>query len=127
MTAETLETSPSLLDPKERRLREDLPRIIQAALREVDPAQAVRNHLRREGDLLLVDGQRYDLARFRRIFVVGGGKAGAPMAAAMEEVLGDRLTGGLVNVKYGHAGVRTARVEVREAGHPIPDAQGEAG
>lgn len=127
MTAKPLETSPTLLNPSELRLREDLSRIIQAALREVDPAQAVRSHLRREGDVLLVDGERYDLTRFRRIFVVGGGKAGAPMAAAVEEVLGERLAGGLVNVKYGHAGLRTAKVEVREAGHPIPDAQGEEG
>lgn len=127
MSPNSLETFLDLLDPEERRLREDLRHLIQAALQEVDPAQAVRSHLRREGDVLLVDGERYDLARFRRMFVVGGGKAGAPMAAAVEEVLGDCLTAGLVNVKYGHAGVRTAKVEVREAGHPIPDANGEEG
>lgn len=121
------ELQPSPSDAGEQRLRRDLPAIIQAALREVDPAQAVRNHLHRQGNFLEVDGRRYDLNRFRRVFVVGGGKAGAPMAAAVEEVLGDRLTGGLVNVKYGHAGTATHRVEILEAGHPIPDAQGEEG
>ncbi|MGQ9567614.1 MAG: glycerate kinase type-2 family protein [Anaerolineae bacterium] len=127
MTSKPLEMSSTPGDPKELPLREDLLRIIRAALQEVDPAQAVHTHVRREGDILRVDGREYDLARFRRIFVVGGGKAGAPMAAAVEEILGDRLTGGLVNVKYGHAGTPTAKVEVREAGHPIPDAQGEEG
>ena len=67
----------------------------------------------------------YDLAAFRRVWVVGAGKAGAPMAQALEEVLGDRIDGGLVVVKTGHGG-RTQHVEITEASHPMPDAAGIA-
>jgi hydroxypyruvate reductase len=51
------------------------------------------------------------------------GKAGAAMALAVEAVLGDRLHGGHVIVKYGHRAPVT-RVTLHEAGHPIPDEAG---
>ena len=69
-------------------LREDATAIFRAALEAVDPAAAIRRHLRRQGDRLQVGDHSYDLARLRRVLVVGAGKAGAPMAAAVDEILG---------------------------------------
>jgi len=48
------------------------------------------------------------------------------MARALEEILGSRITGGVVIVKYGHA-LRLDRIEVIQAGHPIPDQAGVDG
>jgi glycerate 2-kinase len=56
--------------------------------------------------------------------VLGAGKASARMALALEDILGSRISGGLISVKYGHAGP-LKRIEVVEAGHPVPDANGE--
>jgi hydroxypyruvate reductase len=70
--------------------------------------------------VLEVDGCRYDLNAFRTIYVVGGGKACAPMAQAIESVFGDRTTAGIVCVKYGHQ-LATTRIQIEQAGHPIPD------
>ena len=100
--------------------------ILRAALEAVDPAAAVRRHLRREGNALWVGDRCYDLASYAHIYVIGAGKAGAPMAQAAEEVLGDRITGGRVNVKYGHS-LPTRIIEITKAGHPIPDAAGVSG
>ncbi len=93
--------------------------ILQAALAAVRPDLAVKAQLHRSGSLLSVAGEVIDLAACRRICVLGAGKAGAPMAQAVEEVLGDRITGGLVVVKEGHGGP-TRHVELVEAGHPVP-------
>lgn len=93
--------------------------ILQAALAAVRPDLAVKAQLHRTGSLLSVAGEVIDLAACRRIFVLGAGKAGAPMVQAVEEILGDRITGGLVVVKEGHAGP-TQHVELVEAGHPVP-------
>jgi glycerate 2-kinase len=101
-------------------------RAMAAALDAVEPAAAVERWLRRDGDILDVGGRRYRLSDFERIFVVGAGKAGAPMAAAVERVLGERLTAGLVTVKRGYAGP-TRLVTLREGGHPLPDAASVAG
>ena len=63
--------------------------------------------------------RQIDLGACRRVFVLGAGKAGTPMTQAVEEVLDDRITGGLVVVKEGHGGP-TRHVELVEAGHPVP-------
>jgi len=57
-----------------------------------------------------------------RTIVVGGGKAGAAMAKAVEEHWRGPLSG-LVVTRYGHA-VPCERIEVVEAAHPVPDAAG---
>jgi glycerate 2-kinase len=61
-----------------------------------------------------------------RVFVVGAGKASAAMAQGLEEVLGTRITSGLINVKYGHT-APLQRVELNECAHPVPDENGVAG
>ena len=60
-----------------------------------------------------------------QIVVVGAGKASGAMAAAAEQVLGERIADGLVVVKDGYR-ADTRRVRLVEAGHPVPDARGEA-
>ena len=108
-----------------RARREPILRIMQAALQAVDPRRAVLKQLRRDGNVLFVGNRPYALDQ-GRVIVVGAGKAGAPMAAAVEEVIGDRLSGGSVVVKRGYA-APTARITVHEAGHPVPDEAGVAG
>ncbi|MFH1609893.1 MAG: glycerate kinase [Candidatus Bipolaricaulota bacterium] len=110
---------------KGSRLRVDAWRIAQAALAAADPTACVRRALRREDDRLQVGGSVYDLRRTRRVVVVGMGKAAARMAVAVEETLGDRISAGLVVTADG-CGVPPQRVEVVEAGHPVPDARGLA-
>lgn len=101
--------------------------IMAAALAAVDPDQAVRRALRLSGDTLEIGARRYDLRSIRRVLVVGAGKAGAPMAAGVAAVLGDRISAGLVIVKQGYAGAGPAgAIEIVEGGHPLPDAHGIA-
>jgi hydroxypyruvate reductase len=72
--------------------REEIMAIINAALKAVDPAEAIRKVVKREGNNLIVAGKTYNLEKYRRVIVIGGGKAGAPMAAAVEGILGERIT-----------------------------------
>jgi len=104
----------------------DMLKIMAAALRAVDPANAVRRAVHRRGNVLTVGGATFDLDDVSRVLVVGAGKADAPMAQALEEVLGDRIASGWVNVRYGYA-VPTEKIHVHEAGHPIPDESGVRG
>jgi hydroxypyruvate reductase len=108
---------------------ERVTRILAAALDAVEPAAAVRRFLRRDGNLLHAGEQVYDLAKYERVFLVGVGKAGTPMARAAAEVLGGRITGGVVVVKEGHSDSSTAGRpwSVIESAHPIPDARSVEG
>lgn len=61
-----------------------------------------------------------------RTLVVGGGKAAASMAAAVEAHWPAAAPlSGLVVTRYRH-GLPTRRIEVVEASHPLPDGRGEA-
>jgi glycerate 2-kinase len=100
--------------------------IFHAAIQAADPVEAVLRHVRNHEGSLEVAGRRYRLDRYERIFVIGAGKAGAAMAKAIERLLGKRITGGLVNVKYGHT-AKLRRIELNPCGHPEPDEAGERG
>jgi glycerate 2-kinase len=56
--------------------------------------------------------------------VVGAGKSAAAMARAVEMAWSQPLSG-VVVTRYGHR-VPTERIDVLEAAHPVPDAQGMA-
>jgi hydroxypyruvate reductase len=99
----------------EARLRRQALAIFKAALRAANPAEAVAGRLARE-----------DFSRYRHIYVVGAGKAGAAMARAAERALGRPIARGLLNVKYGHV-APLRRIELNECGHPVPDQRGVEG
>jgi len=108
-----------------KKLRADALQIWKACLAGADPERAVKRGIAVFAEKLIVHPDfEIDLKHFKRIFVVGGGKASALMANALENLLGDRITGGLISVKYGH-GLPLRRIEVVEAGHPLPDSAGE--
>lgn len=116
-------------------IREQAWQIMRAALNAVEPGAAVRQHLRVVNKQLTIGklhslDQAYQLDDYDRVLVVGGGKAGAPMAAAVAEILGPRLTDGVVVVKHGHVidgPATTGPLQIVEAGHPIPDEAGLRG
>ena len=96
-------------------LRRQALTIFRAALAAADPVDAVLRHLRSR-----------NFSRYRHVYVVGAGKAGASMALAAERALGRRITAGLVNVKYGST-AKLRRIELNPCGHPLPDEAGAAG
>jgi glycerate 2-kinase len=107
-------------------LRKQAIAIFDAAVRAADPVEAVVRHFRVRDGSLFVAGRRYALSRFDRICVIGAGKASASMAKAVERALGRRISGGLINVKYGHTD-KLKRIELNECGHPKPDEAGVRG
>jgi glycerate 2-kinase len=98
-------------------------RVLAAALQAVDPYAAVSRHVSRQGDRLVIGAKTYDLPEFENIYLAAIGKAGAPMARAVIDLLKEKLTQGIVLVKDGHQ-ADLPGIEVFTAGHPIPDARG---
>lgn len=109
---------------KSSRLRRDALAIFRAALAAADARVAVQNHFAIRGNVLKVGDVRLPLANYDRIFLIAVGKAASEMAAPIAKITADRLSGGIVLTKSGHARSAVRNVEVREAGHPIPDAAG---
>jgi glycerate 2-kinase len=107
-------------------LRQDVRAIFDAGVAAADPYAAIGRHVSVEMGTLLVAGQAYRLEDYKRIVVVGGGKASARMAQALEDLLGNRISRGVINVKRGYA-VPLRTIRVNEASHPLPDEAGYHG
>ena len=92
--------------------QELLQRMFEAALAAAQPERCVPAHLPERP------------AGSGRVIVIGGGKASAAMAKAVEDHTPGPLSG-LVVTRYGHA-VPCRSIEIVEAAHPVPDAAGAA-
>jgi glycerate 2-kinase len=89
--------------------RDELLAAFQAAVKVAKPDQAVRQAV------------QFIQRPKGRTVVVGGGKAAASMAKALEEAWETDLSG-VVVTRYGHAVEHPTRIELLEASHPVPDA-----
>jgi hydroxypyruvate reductase len=116
--------------PEQKHAYRDLERIFHAGVKRVNPRKLITAGFHLQDDLLSIQSQSgtlsVDLREFHRIVVLGAGKASAAMAAGLEQVLGERISTGLVVVKYGHT-EELKRIRLIEAGHPLPDEQGARG
>lgn len=107
--------------PELRKTREILITLINSAIESVEPSSAMRKWVKTEGKKLGIEG-------YEKVVVVGGGKACAAMAIALEQSLGERLTEGIVNIPQGTMPKTSPRkVKFVEASHPIPDEPGMEG
>jgi glycerate-2-kinase len=111
-----------------RKLRGDAITVLEAALNSVDPYKAVLNNLKIVDGKLRVGNFEASLDDLRKIVVIGGGKAGGAMAEAVESVLGDRVSGGCVNVLQGtEFRYNLKKIRLQGASHPIPNNDGVRG
>ena len=106
-------------------LRTTANKIIRSAIDAVKPDKLIQKKVCIQNDLLRIGGHRFPLEKFDHIYVIGTGKASAFMALEIEKILGSRLSGGAVSVKYGHT-APCSKVNVFEAGHPVLDENGLA-
>ena len=114
--------------------RRDIVEILSAGLDLVDPYVGTKKLVSRRGSILTFSGEEYelkgdprsgpavyDLKNFDRVIVVGAAKGVQRCALALEEILGDYLTGGHVIGKHGDE-LLCKKIGVTLAGHPVPDA-----
>jgi glycerate 2-kinase len=103
-------------------MKDLIDRLITAALAAVNPYNAIQNHLRLDGDNLIIDDRVINLTN-KDIRCVAVGKASVPMARSIHELLGSRIERGLVVTKYDHLkDVKfPANWETIESAHPVPD------
>jgi len=97
--------------------------IFRDGVAAVDPVKLVMDALNLAGSVLTFGGERYDLHTFRKIFLLGAGKAAGPMAEGAGAVLGCRIAGGVI-ISPSLPAASPVMVLRRAASHPIPDENG---
>jgi len=89
----------------------------EAAIEGAAPETATRDAVALTDGVLAVGESTYDLNEHDDVVVVGAGKAAGGVARALESILGDRLTNGVVVTKRP---VETERVRCAVGDHPLP-------
>lgn len=106
--------------------REWLEECAAAGLSAVHGGAAVARAIRRDAARVWIADREIPATAGIRIVAIG--KAASAMAASATSLLGDRVRGGVIVTRDGHASSAPDGLEVRFAGHPVPDARSmEAG
>lgn len=93
---------------------------INVALEAANTYRGTLRQLSLHGSLLHAGATVYDLTTIRNIYVVGAGKGSYPIAKAVDEILGTRITNGIVAVK-DPAAEKLKYIQIVPASHPVPD------
>ena len=108
--------------PELGKARRILMEVVDSAISAGDPAASIRKWVKLNAERLEIADCDVALNEVGRIAVIGGGKAGVAMALAIEQVLGDRLSEGIVNIPEGMLPESyTGKIKFIEASHPIPN------
>jgi len=90
---------------------------LERAVAAAAPEAAIRSNVTVSDETLSIVGTEYDLTAYRDVFVVGGGKAASGVVTALESILGDHVTDGLVVTKHP---TESDRVRCVTGDHPLP-------
>lgn len=103
----------------------DICRIMAEAINCVNAEEIMQKHVTYDANHLIVDNTRYDLNNYEQIYVIGAGKACVPMAAALQKIIKNKITSGLIITKDGYVDIENinleSKVEILVASHPLPD------
>jgi glycerate 2-kinase len=114
-------TRVSFLSKHRSKLHRDVIKAMEAAINAANPRHLVQRTVRLGHGSLRVGSVKLSLAGYRRILVVGAGKASGYMGEELERILGSRITGGVVIVpEYLRPFPKGSRIEYRPGSHPIP-------
>ncbi len=114
------------LESLNEKLEKDINYIVKQALLSVSPYQCVANKIDIQGSNLFIFEKKIDLNKINDIYVIGVGKAVIPMAEAVFDKIGNRITSGLLIAKHKNNNNVNGfgdKIQICYGGHPIPSGQ----
>lgn len=100
--------------------REAVLTILEQTFSQINYYNIIKRIVAVEDNILTIDKLELNLDHFKNLYLVGGGKHATFMAVALEEILGDRLSGGVIIEKKG-VQYKPGTIPIIEGGHPVPD------
>ncbi len=114
----TVKNRADILDHGNLELRAKVLDIIEASINSVIPENLIKKYVS------LFDGTikigTMTMRNVKRVIVIGAGKATYNMAYALEQILGNRIDKGAINVPYGDY-ARLSKIDIFQASHPVLD------
>ena len=90
------------------------------AVKAANGHHAVKNAITRNGSVLTVADDHYNLDDYKNIYVMGMGKAAEPMVEAVYSILGDRIQKGMLLIRKGKKHKTLGPIRILESSHPVP-------
>ncbi len=106
---------------------------LEVAINSVEPSKLIQNNVKIIDDKLVIHKDKFDLNKFKNIFIIGGGKASAQMALSLEEILKNHPKikyEGFINIPEGQKISNfgsSSEIKMNFASHPIPNENGIIG
>src|SRR5712692_9340281 len=108
--------------------RRVLAEALTQALLAADPRTILKNKVKVRRNELEIGTLSFKLSEFRRVLVIGGGKATSGMASETEQILDGWITGGSVNIPaYTKPWPQSKLIRFNPASHPVPSEAGVRG
>ncbi|MHA2393859.1 MAG: glycerate kinase type-2 family protein [Promethearchaeota archaeon] len=121
------------MDEEQLYLRKIALKTLERAISAVQPKQLIERAIKVQGNNLIIQDDEYDLKNFKKIYIIGGGKATAEMAFTLENLLlslNENEYEGIINIPRGSLNiesVKKSKITINYASHPIPDESGLKG
>lgn len=121
------------LDENQIYLRKLAINTLEKAIFAVKPQNLIEKAINIQNNHLIIKNDEFDLRRFKKISIIGGGKATAEMAFSLEEILlnnSDITYDGIINVLKGTVKselISKSKIKINYAAHPIPNENGLKG
>jgi len=106
---------------------------LEKSINAVKPEILMKSAINIQGNKLIVQDDIFDLEQYKKIYIIGGGKATAEMAFTLEKLLdshSDFIRGGIINIPQGlkiDKSRISGRIDLNFATHPIPNENGLKG
>jgi glycerate-2-kinase len=102
---------------------------IEIALNSVQPAKLIQKAIKIDNNKLYILNDEYNLNDFNKVYIIGGGKATAEMAFALENILVESNINyeGIINIPEGldiGQSKLSGKIKINYASHPIPNLHG---
>lgn len=95
-------------------------KLIKRGMDAVDPKKMVERAVKRDGDILYIMGEAYDLKGYDKILLFGIGKASVKMASAFRDI---EIDDGLILTNAVDEHSNRCPVDIRIVSHPYPEIQ----
>ena len=109
-------------DPQTIKARQMALELLSEGIKAADPKEAIHNSVKLVNDeIKFINGSSFLLSDINRIFVIGGGKATAKMAEGLEEILGQHIYAGQINIPENSLKqkLNLKNIQYNIAGHPL--------
>ncbi len=121
------------LDRNLLNLREIGLQALERSIYAVKPKILMERSIKIQNSKLFIQNDEYDLSKFKKIYIIGGGKATAEMAVSLERLmisLKDIEYKGIINIPKNteKKGLfEKSKIVINYASHPLPDVHGLKG